>query len=188
MRVAAAVLSFSLPLTIGCASGSQFDEAKSQTVLGRHSDVRVTAEIVGDRGDLSSAVSVKCRVENLRSDPIEIALSKSESSWDADSQVYTVTVGSEVPIDSSKLVTLAPNEEKEFIVSAPLRSPTRAASSRKLVRLKLYFLDRPLAAVKNLGTDVWEHWIQAKQTVVTNAIPIGTSLMSSGSNMRNTAQ
>lgn len=180
MRIAAAVLSLSLPLSaIGCSSTSPPD-AKSLTVLGRQSDVRVTAEIVADRGDFSSAVRVMCEVENLRPEPIEIALARSESSWDPDNRMYTVTVGSEVPVeDASQLVTLAPNEKRQFHVSAPLRGVRTAAPLRKLVRLKLYFLDRPVAAAKDLGADLWDLWAEAKQTVVTNAIPLGGGWSSS---------
>lgn len=180
MRVTTAVLTVTLPLALAaCSSTSQLDGPKSERVLGRDANVRVQAEIVADATRPNSLVRVVCVVENLRPDAIQIAAVDGEGSWD--SGVFTVNVGSELPVsDSSRMITLGPNEKRTFHVSTPLRSrEARFPGSKQLVRVKLHFLEAG-ALVADLGGDMWDAWMESKQSVITNAIPLAGSPLGSG--------
>jgi hypothetical protein len=154
------------------------ESPKSERVLGRDGDVRVEAEILADALKPGALVRVRCTVENFRTEPIQIAAINAQSSYDADSRVVTVNVGSELPIDSkTDMITVAPNEKHSFNVAVPLRLPTvaRRARAQSTVRVKLHFLDRPRAVLAKLFADPFDQWLEAKKTVVTNAIRVSDS-------------
>ena len=181
MRRAVVTVSSSLLLLAACSSTAPQSASKSEWVLGREADVRVEAEILPSAGGMTTGVIVRCEVENLRSEAIEIADFSSETSFDPDSGVITVNLGSELPPDdSSRLVTLEPNEKRTFQFTAAMRlssSERRLARIRNLVRLKLHFYDRPRTALASVVGDAFDTWMEAKRTVITNAIPLGNPMM-----------
>lgn len=153
-------------------------EEKSKKALGKEWDVRVSARVVADNPS-SPVVRVAWDVENLSERDIEIATVEPVASWDAESRVVTVNLGSELPVtDAKKLVRIAPHETKSFSVSAPLGvtglKRGRAASIRRLVRVKLHFLDTGTEEQEQTA-DHFDSWIEQKRTVVTNAIPVTTA-------------
>jgi hypothetical protein len=178
MRAIGRVLTCSIPLVLIVVGSAFADNPKSERVLGRDDDVRVEAEILADSIKPGALVRVRCTVENFRSEPIQIASVNSQSSYDADSRVVTVNVGSELPIDAkADMITVGPNEKHSFNVDVPLRLPTIATRSRaqSTVRVKLHFLDRPRAVLAKLFDDPFDQWLEAKKTVVTNAIRVSDS-------------
>src|SRR5216684_52359 len=81
-----------------CASSSPtVDLNESRRVVGTDNDVRVDAEVWGDRLASSIAVPIKYDITNLRSGSIAVAELIPITSYDPETQIVTVSIGSEVP-------------------------------------------------------------------------------------------
>ena len=164
--------------------------SEPKRVLGRENDVRVDAQIYGDNFDGNSQITVVYEVENLRQQPILIADLVPESTYDSDTRMVTIGLGSEVPGNEMvpRLIRINPGERRSFTTAARLRiavpasGPTGAAP--RFLRLRLNFLnniepfeklvgmpERVIADPK-LASDLFPKWVESNEVVYTNEIPI----------------
>src|SRR6266849_5953386 len=84
-------------LTAAEANAAGVDFKDPRRALGREDDIRVDAQIAQDTVSSSSPISVTYQIENLTSEPIAVADRICDSSFDADTQTITISIGAEVP-------------------------------------------------------------------------------------------
>ena len=194
MNVNRAILLLSLPLltVIGCAS-TAVDMAEPRRIVGTENAVRVDAQVSADLVAPGSQIPITYEITNQRERAIAIAELIPETSYDADSNTFTVSIGSEVPGNNllPRLVRIEPGEKKSFSALArmiyvmPRRQHdpqfSRAPAS---FRLKVNFLGdtepfQELIGIKEvavadpkLADELFPLWLERNEVVYTNAIPM----------------
>lgn len=179
-------------LATGCAS-STIDPDEPRRVVGTENDVRIDAEVIGERVSAASALPLRYEITNQRSTPIAVADIVPATSYDEETRVITVDLGSEVPGNEllPRLITIAPGEKKSFAATARVRlvRPTgtmRAqAGAPNALRIKLNFLGgdlKPFEALmtmtqkalsdRALADALFSTWLETNEVVYTNAIPM----------------
>jgi hypothetical protein len=179
-------------LLSGCAS-TAVDMAEPRRVVGTESSVRVDAQITADAIAPGAQIPITYEITNQRDTPIAVAELIPQTTYDSESQVFTVSIGSEVPGNTMlpRLVLIAPGEKKSFSAMArviqfvPPRAinPTLAAAPAGL-RIKLNFLGdtepfRELIGIKEvavadpkLADTLFPLWLERNEVVYTNSIPM----------------
>ena len=178
-------------VTAACAT-PRIDMNEPRRVVGTENDVRVDAEIEGDRLTGSMTLPFRYEITNLRPDPIAVADLVPEASYDAETQTVTVGVGSEVPGNQllPKLITIAPGEKKSFATTARIRllmPPPGSIHARypNALRIKVNFLGgdlKPFAKLVEmkekalvdpaLADSLFSKWVEGTEVVYTNAVPM----------------
>lgn len=181
-----------LPLALGalaCASsGVDLDEPRR--VLGREADVRVDAQIFNERIGPGSGIRMTWEIENMRGDAIAVADLVPAISYDATERTFVIHLGSEVPGNEllPRLILIAPGERKTFTgsvkVNLHLPRPGPLTSYPRFLKVRVNFLSDtgPFAELiaipessvydPDLADRLFPQWIEANETVATNAIPI----------------
>ncbi|HEY3057299.1 MAG TPA: hypothetical protein VGK31_15340 [Thermoanaerobaculia bacterium] len=180
-------------LLFSCATATKntpVNQNEPRRVVGTDNDVRIDAEIFGDR--LQSAISIpfKYDITNSRSGPIAIADIIPETNYDPDTQTVTVNIGSEVPGEQllPRLIRIAPGEKKSFstVARVNILMPSETPVSRipRQMRIKVNFLDdtaqfEKLIAIPERGVydpkladELFPKWLERNETVYTNALPM----------------
>jgi hypothetical protein len=176
----------------GCAS-SPVNLNESRRVLGTENDVRVDAEIWGDKLSQSTTVTFKYDITNQRQTSIAIAELLPVASYDPETQAVTIDLGSEVPGEEflPRLVVIGPGEKRSFSSAAHvniLLPPNRTNSSLmrypNALQVKLNFLNDPAPfemlvgiperAVHDpkLANDLFPKWLERNEVVLTNTLPM----------------
>ena len=97
---AAAVL-FSVVVVSGCATTATLqksvDMKEARRVVGTENEVRIDAAISGDQLSTSTTLQLKYDITNNRDQPILIADMVPDATYDQETQMVTITIGSEVP-------------------------------------------------------------------------------------------
>src|SRR5438132_14143662 len=88
---------FLLFLAIACASSKPVDMKEPRRVVGTENDVRVDAEVYGDKLAPNVTLPLKYDITNHRPLTILIADLLPESSYDPETHTVTVTIGAEIP-------------------------------------------------------------------------------------------
>lgn len=175
--------------TLGCAStGVDLDEPRR--VLGREADVHVDAQIFNERIGPGTGIRITWEIENMRSDAIAVADLVPALSYDAAERMLVIHLGSEVPGNElvPRLILIAPGERKSFTgaakVNLNLPRPGPLTSHPRYLRVRVNFLSEtgPFAELiaipentvydPELADRLFPLWIEANETVATNAIPI----------------
>lgn len=161
-------------------------------VVGTENDVRVDGEIFGDTLMRTGSINFKYDVTNNRSVPIVIAELLPNSTYDQETQMVTVELGSEIPGEQflPRLIAIAPGEKKSFSTGARIFIPSAATASPwaprpSSLRLKINFIanpgtpfrkliDIPERAVHDpaLAAELFSKWVESNETVTTNALPM----------------
>jgi hypothetical protein len=189
-----AVLSLLTAVLAGCATtgGRPVDLKQSRRVVGTEADVRVDAEVFGD--ELTSSISIPFNydVTNQRSASIAIAEIVPDASYDPDTRIVTISIGSEVPGQNllPRLVSIAPGEKKSFssVVHFNIMAARAMMTPRSLVpnalQVKVNFLTDttpfkqlfsiPERAVNDpqLAADLFPKWLERNEVVITNTLPM----------------
>lgn len=191
LRLALLVSTPALLLT-GCSSGGAaaptIDFNDSRRFLGRDSDVRIDAQMSSERIGSNSRVHLALQVQNLRSTPIALDPTVSETSYDPETETITVILGAEIPEPTRQmsLSTINSGEKKAFAANAHVRvlapSVGPFATRPRYIRVKVNYLGdvAPFAALINetkpasrvVSDELFPKWIESNQTVLTNALPI----------------
>jgi hypothetical protein len=178
-------------LVAGCSSSKPVNMQEARRVLGTESDVRVDAEVFGDRLSAKATIALKYDITNDRPMTIAVADIIPVTSYDPDTQTVTINIGSEVPGERflPRLIAIAPGEKKSFattahvnlIMPASMSPLTRLPNS---LRLKVNFLGETKPFEQLLGisekavhdpklaNDLFPSWIERNESVVTNALPM----------------
>ena len=180
-------------LATACASvatKTPVDQKVARRVVGTDNDVRIDGEIYGDQLGMAVTIPVKYDITNRRPAPIAIADLIPETSYDAETQTVTVSIGSEVPGSQllPRLISIAPGEKKTFSTVARVNllmpSGTPAMRFPSAMRLKVNFLGdiaqfEKLIAIKEnaindpkLADELFPKWLEQNETVYTNALPM----------------
>jgi hypothetical protein len=176
----------------GCAS-TAVNMAEPRRIVGTESAVRVDAQVSADQVAPGAQIPITYEITNQRDREIAIAELLPETSYDAESRTFTVSIGSEVPgnVMLPRLVTIAPGEKKSFSAMARLIyvipprdvDPSQAAAPASF-RIKLNFLGdtepfRELIGIKEvavsdakLADTLFPLWLERNEVVYTNAIPM----------------
>jgi hypothetical protein len=176
-----------------CAT-SAVDMTEPRRVVGTESAVRVDAQIT-DELRPGSPVGITYQITNQRPAAIAVADILPETTFDSESGVVTVGIGSEVPgeVTLPRLIRIAPGETKQFSTTASIGRlmPARSADPRKapraLLRIKVNFLgdtapfadllDIPEKMVvdKKRADELFAVWLERNEVVYTNAVPVKVS-------------
>ena len=166
--------------------------SESRRVLGTDNDVRVDAEITGDTLTPGISIPIKCDVTNNRTTAILVADLIPQASYDPESQIVTVDLGSEIPGEQllPRLVSIAPSARRTFTTAARVTirsgSPLVPGFRRpNALRIRVNFLggdtkpferlvDIPERAVHDpvLAAALFTRWVERNETVTTNALPM----------------
>ncbi|HEX6177012.1 MAG TPA: hypothetical protein VF057_01535, partial [Thermoanaerobaculia bacterium] len=174
-----------------CASTQSVDLEESRRVVGTESDVRIDAQIFGEKLTTAARIPMKYDITNERAAPIAIADIIPVAEYDPDTQTVTVTIGSEVPGNQllPRLLTVMPGEKKTFDTVARVnilvnRAATPNSRFPNGLRVKVNFLSdtEPFKdligiserAVENpqLADVLFPVWLENNETVYTNTLPM----------------
>jgi hypothetical protein len=178
-------------LHVAAARAAHVDMTDPRRALGREDDVRVDAQLVDETVASGSPVGVTYQVQNLSTTPIALADKVCDLSYDDDSRVITVAVGSEVPNggEMPRLVTIAPGDKKTFTCGAILHVMTPTSRSvftsvPQYVQIKVNIL-RDVAPFQSLINQQQTHagaisltdaqfdqWLESTDAIVLNVIPV----------------
>ncbi len=162
-------------------------------IVGTENAVRLDAQVSADAVSPGAHIPIKYEITNQRETPIAVAELVPETTYDADSHMFTVSIGSEVPGNTMlpRLIIIAPGEKKTFSAVARLifALPPRSVDPQFQMapagfRLKLNFLGdtepfRALIGIKEvavadaqLADALFPLWLERNEVVYTNAIPM----------------
>lgn len=166
------------------------DMKEPRRMVGTENNVRVDAEIYGEDMVQGSSLSIKYDVTNQRSSPILIADLLPETTYDPDTRMVTVNIGSEIPGEEflPRLISIPSGERRSFHAGAHINihMPLNAVSSPRPrgLQLRVNFLgdsapfvkliDIPEKAVhdRELAAELFPKWVDKNETVTTNALPM----------------
>ena len=176
-------------LLVSCASSGGVDMEEPARVLGKEDGVRIDAQFVAASYVQGGQVSIVYEIENLRQTPIAFANINPEISYETETGMFTITVGSEVPGNEMvpRLTEIKPGERLSFSEGGRLVVPVAKdlqVMTPNAIRLKLVYLGEvePFRALigipevalrdRTLADKLFPLWIEHAGTVVTNAAPI----------------
>jgi hypothetical protein len=175
---------------IACASTKSVNMSEPRRVVGTENDVRVDAEVYGDRLGPNVTLPVKYDVTNHRQTTILIADLLPDATYDPETHMVTVAIGSEIPGHEflPRLIPILPGERKSFSTAAHVVIVAAPASPwlprPNALRLKLNFLSDPAPFEKlvsiperavrdpELAAQLFPKWVEGNETVFTNALPM----------------
>src|SRR6202035_303692 len=137
-------------IAVGCTSSKPVDMKEARRVVGTESDVRVDAEVYGDRLAPNITLPVKYDVTNHRNTTILIADLLPESTYDPETHMVTISIVSEIPGEQflPRLIPIRPGERKSFSTAAHVVIVANPGSPwvprPNALRLKINFLGDPL--------------------------------------------
>lgn len=184
-----------LILAAGCATTKTVDMEEPRRVVATENDVRIDAQIFGDRLMANTTIPLKYDITNQRDQAIAIADMVPEVSYDAETQTVTLGIGSEVPGAQllPRLIAIAPGEKKSFstvarvnLIMGTIGTPlTRYPNA---LRLKVNFLSdttefTPLITMTQKGVQdpelmerLFPIWLEKNETLYTNSVPMRWSV------------
>jgi hypothetical protein len=164
--------------------------SEPRRVVGTESDVRVDAEVYGDRLGPNVTLPLKYDVTNHRQTTILIADLIPESTYDPETHMVTISIGSEIPGEQflPRLIPIRPGERKSFSSAAHVVIVANPASPfvprPNALRLKVNFLGDPMPFEKliaiperavhdpELAAQLFPKWVEGNETVFTNSLPM----------------
>ena len=175
---------------VACTSTKPVDMKEARRVVGTESDVRVDAEVYGDRLGPNITLPMKYDVTNHRNTTILIADLLPESNYDPETHMVTISIGSEIPGEQflPRLIPIRPGERKSFSTAAHVVIVANPGSPwvprPNALRLKVNFLSDPMPFEKLiaipekalhdpvLAAQLFPKWVEGNETVFTNTLPM----------------
>ncbi len=164
--------------------------SEPRRVVGTENDVRVDAEVYGDRLGPNVTLPLKYDVTNHRATTILIADLLPESTYDPETHTVTVAIGAEIPGEQflPRLIPIRSGERRSFSAAAHVVIVANPASPwvprPNALRLKINFLGDPTPFEKlisipekaihdpTLAAQLFPKWVEGNETVFTNALPM----------------
>jgi len=165
--------------------------AEPRRIVGTESSVRVDAEIRTDTVRPGAPVPFTYEITNQRTETIAVADMLPVTTYDAETRIITVNIGSEVPGEHllPRLITIAPGEKKSFSTSARMAFAIQRAADPKQryaaqLRIKVNFLGdtKPFTELLDISEkavqdpkradELFPVWLEENEVVYTNAIPM----------------
>ncbi|HYK00956.1 MAG TPA: hypothetical protein VE974_04315 [Thermoanaerobaculia bacterium] len=180
-----------LALLLAACASAPVDMDEPRRIVGTENAVRVDAQVRGDQIRPGSKVQVTYEITNMRSTAIAIAELVPATSYDQETNTFTVDVGSEVPGNEllPRLIEIAPGETQTFRLVAniqPIMPPRSLATELPPAgfRLKVNFLGdtKPFRALigiperavadSALADALFPLWLERNEIVYTNSVPM----------------
>lgn len=174
-----------------CSSTQPVDMSEPRRVVGTENDVRIDAEVYGDTLGPNVNIPIKYDITNNRSSAILVADLLLNATYDAETLMVTVDIGSEIPGEHylPRLISIPSGAKKSFRGAARvaiLHSPSSTPFSPRpnKLRLRVNFLsetkpfekliDIPEKVVHDpaLAEALFTKWVEGNETVVTNTLPM----------------
>lgn len=171
--------------------GPPLDLREGRKLVGTENDVRVDAEVLADHVVAGTPITIRYTLTNSRPNPIAVADIVAVTTYDPESRILTVNIGSEVPGQQMlpRLIQLNSGEKRDFTIGAstslPTGNGTRASvAAPKELRLKVNFLGnvQPFSMLVNmpekalvdpkLADELFPKWIEGTESVITNSLPV----------------
>ena len=192
-RISRFALAAAVSITALTADAGTINMDHPFRAAGRENDVRVDAQLLSDVVRAGSPIAVTYQVQNFSSRPVAVAEKLCSASYDTDSRMITLSVGSEIPPDGNlpKMVTIAPGEKKTFSVATNLHVAlpsigTRTAPLPRFLQVKASILRNldPFADLLSrqsaskappvfaLSDEQFDQWLEGNDTIFLNALPI----------------
>jgi hypothetical protein len=171
------------------APGPPLDLREGRKLVGTENGVRVDAEVLADHVVAGTAITIRYTLTNGRPNPIAVADIMAVTTYDPETRILTVNIGSEVPGQQTlpRLIQLSSGETRDFTIGANTSFPAggaRGAAIPHELRLKLNFLGnvQPFAMLVNipekavvdpkLADELFPKWIEGTESVITNSLPV----------------
>ncbi len=167
--------------------------AEPRRIVGTENSVRVDAQVSAEQVAPGAFIPITYEITNQRAAAIAVAELIPETTYDPETHMFTVTIGSEVPGNEllPRLVSIAPGEKKSFsamarviYVRTPRSTDSQLGAAPAEFRLKVNFLGdtepfQELIGIKEvavanpkLADALFPLWLERNEVVYTNAIPM----------------
>lgn len=183
------LIPLALLLAAACAT-APVDLKEERRVVGTENGVRLDGLIRGDALTLMNSIPFSYDVTNERPLPIAVADIMPASTYDSESRIVTVSIGSEVPGHNllPRLISIAPGEKKTFSGTIHVRvlpevsGDPFARPTPRTLQLKLNFLGDvqpfaqlvgiPQRAVSDprLADSLFPLWLERNEVVLTGTV------------------
>ena len=180
-----------LLICAACATTKPVDMTEPRRVVGTENDVRIDAEVYGDTLAPNVNIPIKYDITNHRSTTILVADLLLQATYDPETLMVTVDIGSEIPGEQflPRLISIPSGGKKSFNGAAHvsiLHNPTATPFTPRpnALRLRVNFLgdpkpfekliDIPERAVHDpqLASALFTKWVEGNETVITNTLPM----------------
>jgi hypothetical protein len=160
-------------------------------IVGTEEGIRVDAQVIGDQIRPGAKIPLTYEITNMRSAAIAIAELVPVTSYDGETTMFTVEIGSEVPGNEllPRLVEIGPGQTQTFHIVANIQHimPPRSLATPlpdASFRLKVNFLSdtqpfRALIGIQEravadsaLADALFPLWLERNEIVYTNSIPM----------------
>jgi hypothetical protein len=182
-------------LSAAAATAAGVDLTDPRRASGREDDIRIDAVILQEALTSSSGVHVTYQVRNQTADSVAIADRVTDTSYDADSQTITLSIGSEVPASGAMphMVVIGPGETKSLTSGAMVRVTVPAARSPfanvpRFVQIKVNVLrnlkpferlieqqqraPQAVQVAQRLDDSLFEQWVENNDAIFLNSVPV----------------
>jgi len=172
------------------AYAARVDMTDPRRALALEDDLRIDAQLSDDTIGSGSTVAVTFQVQNNSRQPVALATKICESSYDAESQTVTISIGSEVPTGAMMphLSVIKAGETRTFTTATPVhiamptvRSPFVAYPRYVQVQVNVLRDIAPFADLIDKQRDagqpplpeaLFERWIESNDAIFLNSIPV----------------
>ena len=190
-RLFLAIVTAIVLLHAAAASAARVDMKDPRRLVGREDDIRIDAQIFQDTVSPSSPLNVTYQVHNLTAAPVAIAHKIADISYDNETGIITLSLGSEVPMDGTlpQMTVIGPGQQKTLTGGAVFHAAIPAVRSPflvvpRLVQVKVNVLRNvgPFAEMierqtqtslpQTLDDRLFDQWLESNDAIFLNTIPV----------------
>lgn len=179
-------------LLSGCATTAPVSLKEPRRLVGADADVRLDVQLFTEQLSPSQRIPITYDVTNNRNVTIGVAELIPDTTYDAETQTVTVSLGSEVPGEQllPRIVAIPPGQKKTFSALATLQVMLPRGGGSPLVRypnavrVKLNYLGdvKPFQALvgmperalrdPQLAAELFPKWLERNEALFTNTLPM----------------